>query len=240
MSRRLLAAAVSALCAGAVAAPAAAVIVTTAPGAPDPGAAAGEILLVSFDVANVAGVTDFNSGAVMTASGSNGSRAAPAGTLKGGVYRSLGTGASSLFDFSAWTGGRGLRSASFYWGSVDTYNFVDFLNGAGTVIGSIGGGKLPMANGNQSLRDTNRRVFFGFDPSENVMALRLRSTGVAFEFDSIAARAIDPIVPRSPNFNAAGPATGAVPEPATWAMLIIGFCLVGAAMRRRKPAAVSA
>jgi len=39
---------------------------------------------------------------------------------------------------------------------------------------------------------------------------------VAFEFDDIAANA--------------------VPEPASWAMLIMGFGLVGAAARRRKAA----
>jgi hypothetical protein len=32
-------------------------------------------------------------------------------------------------------------------------------------------------------------------------------------------------------------ATGAIPEPASWAMLIAGFGLVGAAQRRRRPAA---
>jgi len=225
MSRCLFLVALAVL---AVTAPAAAVIVTSGAGAPDPGAAAGETLLVSFDAANIAGVTDINSGAVVTAAGSNRGRAAPAGTLSNGVYRSLGNGASSLFDFSGWTGGRGLRSASFYWGSIDTYNFVDFINGAGTVVGSMGGGQLPAANGNQSLPDTNRRVFFGFDALQNITALRMRSTGVAFEFDSIAARAHDPII------------SGSVPEPTTWAMLIAGFGLVGAAMRRRKRIAVSA
>lgn len=37
-----------------------------------------------------------------------------------------------------------------------------------------------------------------------------------------------------------GPATGSVPEPASWAMLIAGFGLTGAAMRRRRVAVVSA
>jgi hypothetical protein len=35
-------------------------------------------------------------------------------------------------------------------------------------------------------------------------------------------------------------ATTAVPEPASWAMLIIGFGLTGAAARRRRGAAVAA
>ncbi|MDE2403592.1 MAG: PEP-CTERM sorting domain-containing protein [Sphingomonadales bacterium] len=33
----------------------------------------------------------------------------------------------------------------------------------------------------------------------------------------------------------AGTGNGAVPEPATWAMMLIGFAAVGSAMRRRKP-----
>ncbi|MGL6044543.1 MAG: PEPxxWA-CTERM sorting domain-containing protein [Sandaracinobacteroides sp.] len=36
------------------------------------------------------------------------------------------------------------------------------------------------------------------------------------------------------------PLAGAVPEPASWALLITGFGLVGAAMRRRRPAMVHA
>jgi hypothetical protein len=35
------------------------------------------------------------------------------------------------------------------------------------------------------------------------------------------------------------PPTGAVPEPASWAMMIAGFGLVGAAARRRRPATVA-
>ena len=41
------------------------------------------------------------------------------------------------------------------------------------------------------------------------------------------------------NFNApVTPPTGAVPEPATWAMMILGFGVVGGALRRRKTATV--
>lgn len=39
--------------------------------------------------------------------------------------------------------------------------------------------------------------------------------------------------------NIVGPVTDAVPEPATWAMMIAGFGMAGAAMRRRRQVAVS-
>lgn len=201
----------------AAAGPASAASVTTAPGAPDPGKAEGETLLVTFDTPNTPGVTGTSRGAVITAAGSIGSiRAAPAGTPEAGIYQSIGTGGDTLFDFAGWAHGRPLASASLYWGSVDSYNFVDFLDAGGNRIGGIGGGDLPMANGNQALPDTNRRVYFTFAPQEAVTALRLRSTGAAFEFDNMAA------------------SIGAVPEPASWAMLITGFGFIGGAMRLRK------
>lgn len=203
------------------AAPLLAVTVTSAPGAPDPGLAAGQTLLVSFDTANVAGVTNVTSGAGITAAGNiGGVRAAPAGTGNG-VYQSIGTDGTSTFDFSGWTGGRPLASLSFYWGSIDRYNFVDFLDATGTRIGGLSGADLPRFDGNQGLAMTNRRVFFDFLPTEKITAVRLHSTGNAFEYDSFAG-------------------AGAVPEPATWAMLILGFGCVGLAMRRRAITRVSA
>ena len=42
------------------------------------------------------------------------------------------------------------------------------------------------------------------------------------------------------NISVVGPPTGAVPEPATWAMMIGGFGLVGAGMRRRRMVASAA
>jgi hypothetical protein len=199
------------------AAPAAAVLITSTPGAPDPGIPHGQTMLVSFDTPPIAGVTNVTSGPVITAAGSiGGVRAAPAGTGDG-VYQSIDGGGSSLFDFSGFTQGKPLASLSLYWGSVDGYNFIDFLNKDGVRIGGTSGSSLPLANGNQSDSITNRRVVFNFSPREAITAVRLRSDSAAFEFDSLAG-------------------TAAVPEPAVWALLIVGFGMVGHAMRKRRMA----
>ena len=196
-------------------APAAAVTMTSAPGSPDPGLGKGETLVVSFDTANAAGVTDVSRGDVITAAGSiGGVRAAPAGIGKS-VYRSIGRGGESLFDFTDFTKGQGLASFSLYWGSIDGYNFIDFLDVTGRRVASFSGGDLPSANGNQTEAATNRRVFFDFKPEQKVTAARLRSDGAAFEFDSIGA-------------------AGAVPEPESWALMIIGFGAIGVLARRQK------
>jgi hypothetical protein len=52
----------------------------------------------------------------------------------------------------------------------------------------------------------------------------MRSRGSAFEFDSLAGAA----------------ATGAVPEPASWLMMITGFGFVGHGLRRKRSRAVAA
>ena len=107
--------------------------------------------------------------------------------------------------------GTGYKSLSFYWGSIDTYNSVSFYNGA-TLLGTITGGTLPPASGAQGDSLTNRRVNFTFG-GQTADSIVFSSTNYAFELDNIA---------------------GAVPEPATWAMMVGGMGFVGFAMRRRK------
>ncbi|MCG2841912.1 PEPxxWA-CTERM sorting domain-containing protein [Sandaracinobacter sp. RS1-74] len=105
-----------------------------------------------------------------------------------------------------------LKSFSIYIGSVDSYNHITF-KGANGYSETISGSQLvALANGNQSSAGTNRRFYFDFG-ADRVNEVIFSSTSNSFEFDNIAA--------------------GAVPEPATWAMLILGFGMVGAAMRRR-------
>jgi hypothetical protein len=69
------------------------------------------------------------------------------------------------------------------------------------------------------------------------MSCRSTGTGAGSSFCRVG----DPFtIPSGPGFNLAGLATPSnVPEPATWAMLIIGFGAVGLAMRRR-PTAIAA
>jgi hypothetical protein len=107
-----------------------------------------------------------------------------------------------------------LRVISFYWGSIDRYNKVEVLDKDGNVLHTVNGGDFSAADGNQLVPGTNRRVFFTAAPGTPISGLRLTSTGIAFEFDDFAA--------------------SAVPEPATWAMMIAGFGLVGVASRRRR------
>lgn len=194
-----------------IAAPAAAVSFTSAPGAPDPGIPAGHTLVVSFDAPEAAGYSW--SAGISTAIGSSSAAAAPAGdtTIYGYV-------SSASNPNSATLSTPNLRSISFYWGSIDKYNQVEVLGANGVVLDSFNGGDFMPANGNQFISDTNRRVTFGWDGSNAITGLRFTSTGVAFEFDDISALA--------------------VPEPATWAMLIAGFGMVGYAVRRRQGARI--
>lgn len=190
---------------------ASAVTYTSLAGSPDPGPAAGESLVVTFDGPNAAGY-NFTAGNIGTAMGSTGNAAAPAtdGTMYGYVSSNLSPNFATLSTPN-------LRSISFYWGSIDTYNELDVLGAGGTVLTTISGGLLPPANGDQGNAITNRRLFITADAGETITGLTFRSTGVAFEFDTIAA--------------------SAVPEPQTWAMLIAGFGLVGVAARKRRTTA---
>jgi hypothetical protein len=120
--------------------------------------------------------------------------------------------------YAALTSVKMLQSLSFYMGSPDTYNMVKFSGEGGfewTLQGSqIWKGVTP-PNGDQSW---GRRVSYDFGDN-GVNKVEFFSSGNSFEFDSIA-----------------GSLRQAVPEPATWTMLILGFGTVGAMLRRRRAA----
>ena len=169
----------------------------------------------TFDFETGATTPIFTGGQVQ--SGSNSVGAAPFPGNLGRYYTvgpAPGGGSPGVIDLS---GFGAINAISFVWGSVDTYNDLDFLAADGTtVLATFNGSTIaPPANGNQTSATTNPLVVFNLTGTDatNFTFLRLRSTQQAFEIDNLA---INP-----------------VPEPGTWALLILGFGAIGAAMRRR-------
>jgi hypothetical protein len=105
----------------------------------------------------------------------------------------------------------GLAWISFLWGSVDTYNTLQLLDAGNNILDTITGSQIQAgANGQTTSLVTLNLT----GPQSQVAKLWLNSSGTnAFEIDNIAFQA--------------------VPEPATWMMLILGMLGVGFAMRRR-------
>ena len=198
--------------------PAAAVTYTNLPGSPDTGPGPGESILVDFNGAIPDGYD--LSGDFGYATGTSGAAASPA--LDGSRYlytsSAVGSGIATLSTFD-------LSSVSFYWGSIDSYNSVDVLGAGGVTLLSLGGSAFSPANGDQSAAITNQRIFFTAGEGEVITGLRFKATGVAFEIDDIAGKL------------ASDGSGSTVPEPATWAMMIGGFAMVGVGARRRRTVA---
>jgi len=204
----------------------------------DPGVAAGEQIVAGFDGQDTVSIDFAHSTGYDFYTGSHsGVAAAPVGDSS--RYVAIATGGDVLFDLRSFAGaGNHITSVSAYLGSVDPYNFIDVLGigasgniDAGHPLLTIGGSDLLGDNGDWYSSLTNGRLTISFDASEHIGGLVFRSTGVAFEFDSIAVGTGRPL--------SAGQTPAAVPEPASWAMMLGGFGLVGGAMRARRKAGVS-
>lgn len=154
------------------------------------------------------------SGGLVTTGSASGIRAQPFGST--GNYWTVGPsdGSPGILDLSSIAD---IFNVSFLWGSVDAYNLVEFLDMDGNVIASFTGSDIfNPANGNQT--DPNLNPVVRFDITGNdvstLKSLRFSSTSNAFETD---------------NFT-----INAVPEPATWALMLLGFGAIGFGMRRRR------
>ena len=107
-----------------------------------------------------------------------------------------------------------------FWGSIDSYNSIAFYSGSSaTPFLTLFGNNLNAVpalgfNGDQSGALTNAYVTFtGLSFDKIVLA----SSSNSFEFDNIS-------------YGNVGP----VPEPSTWAMMILGFAGLGFVYRRRR------
>lgn len=154
------------------------------------------------------------SGGLVTSTSVDGIRAQPFGST--GNYWTVGPADGSPGIMNLASIGD-IFNISFIWGSVDAYNTIDFLNAGGGVIASFTGSQIfNPANGSQTDPNLNPVVRFNVTGGDvtALTSLRLSSTGNAFETD---------------NFT-----INAVPEPATWALMMLGFGAIGFGMRRRR------
>ncbi len=111
----------------------------------------------------------------------------------------------------------GYKNISFYMGSMDAGNTVELLGAGGAVLKRYTGTDLAMpvaAEGQQTLAGTNRLLSFAAGTNEVLTGIRFSSSVNSLEADNVRF-------------------TAAVPEPATWAMMLVGFGMVGTGMRYR-------
>lgn len=200
-----------------------ALVVGAAAIAPAHAAVVVESSVLSSDPYNFPATFDFNSatpewnGSVKGVSDPNNS-ARPVGSTGGfasvGINDAGGLPNPAVLDLSAFGD---ITEISFLWGSIDTGNKVEFIDADGNAFATFTGGSngIAPADGNQG--SSSIVTFSVTDEHTGLLAgLRFSSTQNAFEFDNVNIQA--------------------VPEPATWAMMIAGFGLVGGALRRRSTA----
>lgn len=161
-----------------------------------------------------AGISVSGSGdAFIVSDSESGQFAEPFGS-DGSDYLAVLTGGTATILDTTNTGYTGL---SFYLGSIDTYNTFELLDNVGAVIASYTGSAfLGGPSGDQGLPTTNRLVSFTRGATDPLFGgIRFSSSQNSAEVDNV-------------RFNSP------VPEPTTWAMMLVGFGLLGASMRRRK------
>lgn len=171
------------------------------------------------------------SGSAVLLTGSSGVSAAPAMPVSASVYNAS-TGRDGT-QYLSIQGGKsatitlpGLREISFYIGSIDTYNSLAFHYADGSselpvMTGAwVSQHTITQSNGNRQSGNTNGRLTLTFDkPIDSVV---LASSSNAFEISDIA-----------------GIRAG-VPEPASWALMIMGFGAAGAMLRTQRRREASA
>ena len=205
----------------------------------DPGFGPGEVSVVTFDGPNAAGVTELDAGpagsvAVYPTTVVN-VAAAPVGDAT--QFEAIQPDGSAKFDFADYL--PGVSSLSVYVGSIDTYNMFEVSTSLGNTY--FDGNGFHQNDGDEFSHLTNRRVYFLFDANEIFKSITFSASGIAFEYDTLAAEAY-----RGPNAPPQQIPAGSdvellfpsqVPEPAAWATMLLGFAGVGSVVRRRRAVA---
>jgi hypothetical protein len=175
---------------------------------------AGYTVIDTFDsAAGLTGVT--GSGYLLTANhDSNG--APPANSIPyDSQYLSVLGGGGVTINFSALTSNT-VSAFEFDWGSIDSYNTLTIHSNLGDISIIPGSLSFPnMANGDQVAAGTNGLFKVVGGVGETFSGITLQSGSNSFEIDNLAV---------------------AVPEPATWAMMIMGMGAMGMALRSRRRA----
>ncbi|MBB5684400.1 PEPxxWA-CTERM sorting domain-containing protein [Sphingobium boeckii] len=129
----------------------------------------------------------------------------------GSKYLQIGAGQTATF-----TSAVGTKFFGLYIGSIDNFNKITLYDTLGGFLATFDGTQFgDPGNGDQAAPENNRWVIFE-DTASSLGKVELYSDQRnAFEVDNVAF-------------------SNAVPEPATWAMMITGFGFVGGAMRRRR------
>jgi hypothetical protein len=168
----------------------------------------------SFGGVTFSGTGIIANNAVNTSAGIS---ATPAGDTTN--YLSILGGASETLTFAG-----AHTSFGLYWGSIDAYNQIEFFS-KGSLVASYLGSTLDAlppvgSNGDQTSLSTNAYIMFS-GPGLSFDTVELLSSQNAFESDNIFAGDRTSL-------------TSPVPEPSTWAMMVLGFAGVGFAAYRRK------
>jgi hypothetical protein len=110
---------------------------------------------------------------------------------------------------------------TFYWGSIDKYNSISFVDGGHTYTfdGSVVTPSLS-DTGCQTISSCSGLVTFQDTTGGTISSFTLSSSSNSFEADNFTATEV--------NFQ------NAVPESSTWMMMLLGFFGVGFAAYRRK------
>lgn len=144
------------------------------------------------------------------------SGAPPADATPGSEYLSVLGGGGVTINFADLTS-TPVVAFEFDWGSVDSYNTLTIHSNMADIVLVPGTPAFPdAADGNQVLPGTNGLFRVNGDPGQIFTGITLASGSNSFEIDDLA--------------------IGPVPEPATWAMMIMGMGFMGMALRSRRRA----